>query len=160
MEKSETKTSGQEGGKGRESRREWEDKLDDRVAFHLTQIRGQSLTLEFPVTDSVSIVRHYRLTDEFALVIRSNNCREMDRLRKILSRRCRNCDHVISFDEKKQFAIPLLGAVCETCHDLYKAVTFNVRMRNMNYFKEIQEAEDKRANDKGERGGWRDRAGM
>jgi hypothetical protein len=33
-------------------------------------------------------------------------------------------------------------------------------MRNTNYFKQIQEVEDKRKNDNGERGGWRDRAGM
>lgn len=160
MEKGETKASGQEGGKSRESFRDWESKLEDRLALHLASLPGLSTTLSWPVVDGVATVRQYRLKDKVAPEIIRNNCQEMDKVRKILRRRCRNCDHVVSSDAEKSFEIPFLGAVCGLCHDMYTALTFNTKMRNMNYFKQIQEAEDKRKNDGGTRGGWRDRAGM
>jgi len=84
----------------------------------------------------------------------------MDRIRKILKRRCRNCDHVVSSDAEKSFEVPYLGAVCSLCHDLYTALTFNTKMRNMNYFKDLHEKWKKDKDDDGSRGGWRDRAGM
>ena len=159
METGKTQASGQEGGK-RDSFRDWEAKLEDRLAAHLDSLPKASPSLSYVTQDSVTLVRQFRFIDEVSLSIRINNCKEMDRLRKILKRRCRHCDHVISSDAEKSFEVPFLGAVCSVCHDLYTALTFNVKMRNMNYFKQIQEAEDKRKNDNGERGGWRDRAGM
>lgn len=160
MERPEAQASSQEGRKSREqSRRDWEAKLEDRLALHLASLSVQSLSFPTAV-DSVSVVRHYRFLDEISASICLNNCREMDRLRKILKRRCRHCDHVVSSDAEKSFEIPFLGAICSLCHDLYTSLTFNTKMRNMNYFKQIQEVEDKRKNDNGERGGWRDRAGM
>ena len=159
MESGKTKTGGQEGGK-RDSFRDWEAKLEDRCAHYIANLQTSSLTLEWPVVDSVTVVRQYRLSDKIAPAIQDNNCRELDRLRKILRRRCRNCDHVVSSDATKSFEVPVLGAVCSLCYDLHKSVAFNGMLRNMNYFKYIQEAEDKRKNDDGSRGGWRDKAGM
>jgi hypothetical protein len=159
VEKSEKEAGGQESGK-RDSFRDWEIKLEDRLAAHLDSLPKTSQSLSYVTQDSVTLARHFRLTDEVSRSIRINNCKEMDRIRKILKRRCRNCDHVVSSDAEKSFEVPFLGAVCSVCHDLYTALTFNVEMRNMNYFKQIQEAEDKKKNDDGSRGGWRDRAGM
>lgn len=162
MERPEEKASGQEGRKNRDSFRDWETKLEDRLALHLVSLPGQSLTLSWPTTDSLSVVHHYRFTDEISPSIIANNCREMDRLQKILRRRCRNteCNHIISSDERKSFEVPGLGAVCSLCHDMYTALTFNTKMRNMNYFKELHEKWEKEKNDDGSRGGWRDKAGM
>jgi hypothetical protein len=36
-----------------------------------------------------------------------------------------------------------MDPICELCHDMYKALTFNPGMRNLNYFRQIQEAEEK-----------------
>jgi hypothetical protein len=157
----EEKASGQKSREDRERAcREWEAKLEDRVAFHLAQTRGQSLTLEFPVTDTVSTVRHYRFIDELAPIIRSNNCRELDRLQRILLRRCQECNYPVSSDDAKSFEITGRGAVCSLCHDMYTAVNFNPKLRNMKYFKQLHEEWKKKQDDKGERGGWRDKAGM
>lgn len=160
MAGTEKKASGQEAGKSRDTLRDWENKLEDRLALHLASLNHPSLTLEWPVVDSMTIVKHYRLTDAIAPAIMESNCREMDRLRKILRRRCANCDHVVSSDSAKSFEVPFLGAVCSVCHDLYTALTFNTKMRNMNYFKQLHEKWEKDKNDDGSRGGWRDKAGM
>lgn len=158
----EEKASSQEGGKVRDSFRDWEIKLEDRLALHIASLPGESLTLSWPVVDGVAVVRQYRFMDKFASVIIENNCREMDRLQKILRRRCRNteCNHIISSDAAKSFEIPFLGAVCSLCHDLHAALTFNTKLKNMNYFKYLHEKWEKDKNDNGERGGWRDKAGM
>ena len=155
----EEKASGQEGGK-RDSFRDWEAKLEDRLAAHLDSLPKASQSLSYVTQDSVTLVRQFRFTDEVLLSIRINNCKEMDRIRKILKRRCRNCDHVVSSDAEKSFEVPFLGAVCSLCHDMYTALTFNTKMRNMNYFKELHEKWEKDKKDDGSRGGWRDRAGM
>ena len=159
MESGKTQTGGQEGGK-RDSFRDWEIKLEDQLAAHLDSLPKASQSLSYVTQDSVTLVRQFRLTDEVSRSIRINNCKEMDRIRKILKRRCRNCDHVVSSDAEKSFEVPYLGAVCSLCHDLYTALTFNTKMRNMNYFKDLHEKWKKDKDDDGSRGGWRDRAGM
>ena len=159
METGKEKASGQEAGK-RDSFREWEAKLDDRMSSYLDSLSKPSESLSFHTVDSVTLVRQFRLSDAVAKQIINNNCREMDRIRKILRRRCANCNHVVSSDSEKSFEVAFFGPVCSVCHDIHVSLTFNPRMKNMNYFKEAHEKWVKDKNDDGSRGGWRDRAGM
>ena len=85
------------------------------------------------------MTRSYKLGDPIGEVTAKYNCKEYDRVRKILKARCRNCDYVCSTDPNKSFAVAGLEPVCELCCDMYKALTFNARMRNMNYFRELHE---------------------
>lgn len=87
--------------------------------------------------------RTYKLGDPMGEVVALYNCKEYDRVRKILKTRCLNCDYVCSTDPNKSFAIAGMDPVCELCSDMYKALTFNVRMKNMNFFREAHEQWEK-----------------
>jgi hypothetical protein len=100
------------------------------------------------------------------------NVHEYDRVRRVLLARCRNCDYVISRDERAVREIVfvcddpkcackrLYGAishpVCFLCYDMFHALYRNLGMKDMNYFKAIDEKE-KKENDDPKR---RDRLGL
>jgi hypothetical protein len=100
------------------------------------------------------------------------NVHDYDRVRRILIPRCKNCDYVVSRDEKAVREIVfvcedpkcackrLYGAishrVCYLCYDMFHSLYMNPLMKNMNYFKEIDEKE-KKENDDPKR---RDRLGL
>ncbi len=88
-------------------------------------------------------MQKWPLNDPAGQVIALYNLREYDALRKTKSARCIQCDYVCSSNPAERFAIAGMEPVCNLCSDMYKALTFNPGMRNMNYFREIQEAEDK-----------------
>lgn len=133
---------------------DWEKYLDERCAIFLASTRPTALTF---VTNGLE---KYKLSDPRAAEIIALNLREWDHVRRVLLRRCQNCNYVVSTDSERSFEVPGLGAVCGLCHDMYTALTFNVKMRNMNYFKALHERWVKDKNDDGRSGGWRDRAGM
>lgn len=88
-----------------------------------------------------------------------------DRLRVVLKSRCALCDVVITSDQQqiKELAIKCgrpecrcrhyLSAqshdVCSVCYDMWHALYGNYELKNMNYFKEIDEkiAKDKEDGD-------------
>lgn len=88
-------------------------------------------------------MQKWHLNDPAGQVIALYNLREYDALRNTMRARCVQCGYVCSSDPAKTFAIAGKEPVCELCCDMYKALTFNPYMRNMNYFREIKEAEDK-----------------
>jgi hypothetical protein len=92
---------------------------------------------------TLSSVHIYKLGDPTGEIIAKYNCIAYDRVRKILLSRCINCDYVCSTDVNKRFAIAGKDPVCELCCDMYKALTFNPGMRNMNYFRNLIEEEEK-----------------
>jgi hypothetical protein len=90
------------------------------------------------------------------------NCYEYDRVRRILKGRCAICKFVVSRDEEAVREISLKcedstcctvyittkpHQVCHLCYDMWHAVYMNPKMRNMNYFKEIEEKEKKAIED-------------
>ena len=85
------------------------------------------------------------------------NCYEYDRVRRILRGRCRSCGYVISEDEKavKEIAFvcadvncnchkmygPISHRVCSLCYDVFHSLYVNYKLKNVNYFKQIDEKE-------------------
>lgn len=105
------------------------------------------------------------------LIVFTNVC-EYDRVRRVLFARCRICDHVISRDEravrevvficddphcecKKMYGAPS-HRVCNLCYDMFHSLYVNYGLKNMNYFKAIDEKEKKEKDDPKKR----DRLGM
>lgn len=100
------------------------------------------------------------------------NVHDYDRVRRVLLARCKVCDYVISRDEKAVREIVfvcadpkcdckrLYGAishkVCYLCYDMFHTLYVNYSLKNMNYFKAIDEKE-KKENDDSRR---RDRLGL
>lgn len=81
-----------------------------------------------------------------------------DRLRKILKSRCNICNAVISDDEKavreltykcnnplcecqRSIYVGQAHRVCDLCYDMWHALYGNHGLKNMNYFKAIDEKE-------------------
>jgi hypothetical protein len=97
------------------------------------------------------------------------NCHEQDRVRKILPGRCSICGYVISRDEKAIREIfcscgnpecacalaksALSHAVCELCNDMYRALYVNYGLKNINYFKNLDEKQKRDFEDKKKRWG-------
>jgi hypothetical protein len=86
------------------------------------------------------------------------NVSEWDRLRRVLIARCKLCDAVVSKDEKsvKELVFDCkdprcyckvskyttkVHQVCSVCYDMWHALYHNDGMKNMNYFKELDEKE-------------------
>jgi hypothetical protein len=100
------------------------------------------------------------------------NVYEYDRVRRALKGRCRICNYVISSDEKAVRELVFVcddkscschrmyGAishrVCNLCYDMFHFLYNNQGLKNMNYFKQIDEKE-KRDDDETKR---RDRMGL
>ena len=97
------------------------------------------------------------------------NCCDQDRVRRILLGRCSICDHVISQDEKaiKEIFIlcgnpdcacalaksALTHAVCSVCYDMFHSLYVNYSLKNINYFKNLDEKEKRDFEDRKKR--WR-----
>ena len=91
------------------------------------------------------------------------NVYEWDRLRRILSARCIICGFVVSSDEKhvKELVFKcdntqcnchkMYGAishrVCDMCYHMFHALYANYGLKNMNYFKVIDEKEKSERDD-------------
>ena len=91
----------------------------------------------------------------------------LDRVRKVLPGRCRICDYVISSDEKavrelifvcsdkncdcKKMYGAISHHVCNLCYDMWHALYMNYLMKNVNYFRNIDEKEKKDSDDFGRR---------
>lgn len=87
------------------------------------------------------------------------NCYEYDRVRRIITSRCKICDYAVSKDEKAVKELVFVcenktcdchkmhGAishkVCSLCYDMFHALYANYIMKNRNYFRELDE-QDKR----------------
>jgi hypothetical protein len=100
------------------------------------------------------------------------NVYEYDDVRRVLKSRCQICDYVVSRDEKSVkelvFTCDNLGCechkpmgshahqVCDVCHTMWRALYANYMMKNLNYFKDIDER-TKRDNEDPRR---RDRLGL
>ncbi len=100
------------------------------------------------------------------------NVYECDKVRRILKGRCKICGFVISSDEKKVKELvfkcddsqcdchKMYGAishrVCDVCDGMFRALYSNYSLKNMNYFKAIDEKE-KAENDDPKR---KDRLGL
>jgi hypothetical protein len=84
------------------------------------------------------------------------NVHEYDRVRRVLTARCKVCDYVVSRDPKAVRELSMIGEVCNLCYDMYHALYVNYGLRNMNYFKEI-DARERRDNDDKNR---RDKLGL
>jgi DNA polymerase III delta prime subunit len=91
------------------------------------------------------------------------NCYEQDKLRRILYARCRICDFVVSRDEAavKELIYQCNNSscecrrpggsrahqVCDICYALFHALYMNYQLKNMNYFRELDEKDEKDKND-------------
>jgi hypothetical protein len=90
------------------------------------------------------------------------NVRDWDHIRLVLHARCVACGFVLSQDEKavKEIAVscddpkctcqkfgPLSHRVCSACYDMHHALYNNLRLKDMNYFKSIDEQEKRDQND-------------
>jgi hypothetical protein len=84
------------------------------------------------------------------------NVKGWDQVRMVLKDRCFACDCVVSSDAKsvkeiyvqsKQKTVP----VCDVCYNLHHSLYMNYSLKNMNYFRNIDEAEQKEQ-DKRKRG--------
>jgi hypothetical protein len=100
------------------------------------------------------------------------NVYECDRVRRVLIARCRICNFVISRDEKavreiafvcddpgcdcKKMYGPISHRVCNCCYDMFHALYVNYGLKNMNYFRALDE-KDKAERDDPKR---RDRLGL
>jgi len=83
------------------------------------------------------------------------NCWEYDRVRRLLSARCKICDYVVSKDDAavKELIFVCdnsschchdsLGSkahqVCDLCYHMWRAIYANYTMKNSNYFRDIDE---------------------
>jgi len=66
------------------------------------------------------------------------NVKMMDGLFRVFTKKCANefCQWPISHLRINTFAVPGLGDICATCHDLHTAVTFmNIGLTNSQYFR-------------------------
>lgn len=86
------------------------------------------------------------------------NVREWDRLRRILKARCDICDAVVSRDPQAVRELvyrcknkwchcqKLYGSqahqVCNLCYDVFHALYVNHGLRDMNYFRDVDENDD------------------
>jgi hypothetical protein len=98
--------------------------------------------------------------------------RDYDHIRRLIPGRCKICKYVISSDEKvvkelvfvcddagcncKKMYGAISHRVCNLCYDLFHALYVNYLMRDLNYFKAIDEAEKKNNDDQKRR----DRMGL
>ncbi len=87
------------------------------------------------------------------------NVYECDRLRRILSSRCRICDYVLSRDERavrelvficneadcdcKNMYGAISHQVCNLCYDMFHALYINYGLKIANYFKNLDEKDKK-----------------
>lgn len=89
-------------------------------------------------------------------VVVFKNVYEYDRVRRILIARCKKCGQVVSTDEqavkelvfdckdsncycaKSPYATKV-HRVCAVCYDMWHALYMNTGLKNMNYFKELNE---------------------
>lgn len=85
------------------------------------------------------------------------NVSEIDKVRRVLTARCKICGTTVSRDEKavKELVFKcedktcdchkMYGAishrVCSLCYDMQHALYFNYAMKNRNYFKELDDKE-------------------
>ena len=97
------------------------------------------------------------------------NCYDQDRVRRILLGRCRICNFVISQDEKaiKEIFVScgdpncactmaksaMSHMVCSVCYDMFHSLYVNYSLKNMNYFKNLDEKEKREFEDRKKR--WR-----
>jgi len=91
------------------------------------------------------------------------NVFEYDRVRRVLSGRCAVCGYVLSQDEKavreimfdcgqpkctcRHYIGGRVHGICNLCYEMHHALYANVKLSNMNYFKEIDEKEKKDRSD-------------
>lgn len=68
-------------------------------------------------------VREYKITDPEADAIIQKNCKVYDKIRAVLSRRCKapDCGYMISSLEES-FGVPDFGEVCGVCFHMYHAL--------------------------------------
>ena len=145
---------------GWQEHKEWENQLDETCEKYLKSIKGEPQSLSFFVEDTTGcVVRRFKYDDPISISVRSQNCKEHDRIRKILARKCPYCGYVLSSDIKNSFQADGQDC-CSLCHYMHNAVNFNAGLKNFSYFREIQAEYEKKKNDDGRRGGWRDRAGL
>ena len=95
------------------------------------------------------------------------NCYEYDRVRRVLIARCKKCGQVVSTDEqavkelvfpcsdpncycKKSLYATKVHRVCTVCYDMWHSLYMNAQLKNMNYWKELDE-KDKRDGGEGRR---------
>lgn len=86
-------------------------------------------------------------TPEAELVSRKN-LEEWDRVRRVLISRCDSCDQVISNDPDKVKEIYLAGTgrtqrLCDVCYTFHQSLYFNGKLKNMNYYRHLDEADEK-----------------
>jgi hypothetical protein len=82
------------------------------------------------------------------------NCYEYDRVRRVLKGRCALCGFVTSRDEQavREISVKCTDTscctnyitskphqVCHLCYDAWHSIYMNPRLKNMNYFKELDE---------------------
>src|SRR6266851_3162311 len=95
-------------------------------------------------------------------IILKNVC-GMDLVQKVLKGRCANCNHVISDDEKQvrellmkcwkadcgcsRVLSAIMHSVCNLCYDMWHALYHNYSMKDMGYFKKLDEVDQKRRDD-------------
>jgi hypothetical protein len=97
-------------------------------------------------------------TDEESDIMLGNiHCQ--DDIRKIMRGRCKNCDFVLEADPEKVASLPAIGNVCNICCFMYRALT-TPTLRDVHYFTRLHSEWLKYRDDKGEKGGWRDRMGL
>lgn len=81
------------------------------------------------------------------------NVNGYDLVRNVLKDRCFSCDFVVSSDAKsvkeiyvqaEQKTVP----VCDICYNLHHSLYMNYSLKNMNYFRNIDEAEERERTDR------------
>ena len=81
------------------------------------------------------------------------NVRDYDQVRAVLKGRCHFCDFVISSDAQKVRevyvqAVQKTEHVYDLCYALHHSLYLNYGLKNMNYFRNIDEAEQKEQQDR------------
>ena len=83
------------------------------------------------------------------------NCTQIDKVRQVLTARCKQCGHTVSRDEKavKELVFKCKDLscdchkgfgtkahqVCSVCYDMFHSLYANYLMKNRNYFKDLDD---------------------
>lgn len=102
------------------------------------------------------------------------NVRDYDHVRRVLIGRCKKCDQVISSDEaaikelvfdcadpacycKKSPYSTKVHRVCDACYIIWHSVYCNTQLKNMNYYKELDEKDERKKDENRRRMGLGDK---
>jgi hypothetical protein len=85
----------------------------------------------------------WKIGEDGANEVVLKNVQMLDGLFRLLTKKCANtyCKWPISSLRINTYAIPNVGEVCATCHDIHSSLTFmNLHLLNSNYFRDHHEA--------------------